>query len=118
MDGIVEIVAINCKEDYELCNALEIKSNTFVIYPKNETFNEEPNVENLYTFALSSAKIYNLGDMSVFYSELHDTLLHQAPAWLVTYCFNENEEAVQDTDELNKELNCFSTTQQRTYIYT
>jgi len=113
LDGIVEIVAVNCKEDYDLCNALEIKTNTFINYPKNEKFNEEPNVENLYKFALSAAKIYNLGDMSVFYPELHDTLLHQEPAWLVTYCFNENEEAVKETEELNKELNCFSEDESR-----
>ena len=76
-------------------------------------FEEETSVENLYKFALSAAKIYNLNDMSVFYSELHDTLLHQEPAWLVTYCFNEHEEAVKDTEELNKELNCFSDVESR-----
>lgn len=85
---------------------MNVDLNSYVVYPKGEKFTGDPTkIDKLFDFALSFGKIYELGDMEVFYKEFHDTLLHQKPAWLVFYCFNKSIEVV-DGVELNKELNC------------
>jgi len=107
LEGVLEVVAINCKEDPELCSGLNVDLNSYVSYPSGEKFTGDPTkVDKILEFALSFGKVYDLGSMEVFYKEFHDTLLYQKPAWLVFYCFNKSEEVVDDV-ELNKELNCY-----------
>lgn len=101
LDGVVEIVAINCKEDAELCAGLEINTSTYALYPKGDIFTGDINLPNkIYDFVLATSIVYDVGEMQVFYKEFHDTLLHQEPAWLVFFCFNDKEK------ELNEDLNC------------
>lgn len=101
LDGVVEIVAINCKDDAELCAELEINASTYALYPKGDKFTGEIEYPNkIYEFVIASSIVYDVGNMNVFYREFHDTLLHQEPAWLVFYCFKNKDE------ELNEDLNC------------
>jgi hypothetical protein len=114
LEGFAEVVAVNCKDEEKLCTDLKVDSNSYYVYPKGVKYTgDERTSAQLAAFVMETgATLYDISNMDSFYREVYQTFLHQRPAWLVSYCFNETE-AQDASDPLNKDLNCFSSAELR-----
>ena len=131
LSGVVKIGAINCMDDWMLCNEQMIQAfPSLVIYPnvkaqcscnrllvqnlskcfccfQKEKYNGPKSLESLLKHALSFAKgkTYDLSDHGLYVSQLGEK--EQKP-WLISYCLSSDGNDATETseNELNYELNC------------
>lgn len=106
LDGVVRIGAVNCMDDWSLCNQQQIQAfPSLIMYPKREKFSQHKTIEKLLHFALSftKGKSIDLNDNSYL-----NQLNSNDKPWLISFCLNSN-----DNDDLNYELNCLDDTIKR-----
>lgn len=105
LDGAIKIGAVNCMDDWALCNEQQIQSfPSLVMYPKKQRFNDVKTIDNLIKFALSfaSGNVHDLSSPDRYQNQLNKNL---SRPWLISYCLPTGG---QDTDneDINYELNC------------
>lgn len=89
LEGVVRIGAVNCMDDWILCNEQQIHAfPSLVIYPQRAHFNSERTLDTLLKYALSFT---NANFIDLTYQELN----LNTQSWFITFCF--------DTDESNDE---------------
>jgi len=106
LEGVVNIGAVNCMDDWMLCNEQQIPSfPSLIMFPKKQYFTQDKVLENLLKFALSFTKgrVNNINDFGAFLTQ--QAKPHKLP-WLISYCFKSSSDDGDDVDELNYELNC------------
>lgn len=108
LDGVVKIGAVNCMDDWHLCNMQQIQSfPSLIMFPIRAAFYEEKTIDNLLKFALSftSGRVHTFTSKESYKRELNKD---SNQPWLVSYCLSnkEQDDSTDDESELNYELNC------------
>jgi DnaJ homolog subfamily C member 10 len=96
---VVRIGAVNCMDDWQLCNQQQIQAfPSLIMYPSRQRFQQEKTVENLLYFAFSFTKgeLINLNTNSM---QVKNNL-----PWLISFCLKSSDE--EEAVDLNYELNC------------
>ena len=106
LDGVVNIGAVNCMDDWMLCNEQQIHSfPSLILFPQKIRFEPEKTLDNLLKFVMpfTKGKVQNVNDLSTLLSKQSK---NQRLPWLIMYCFKSSSDDSDDHDELNYELNC------------
>jgi DnaJ homolog subfamily C member 10 len=109
LEGVVKIGAINCMDDWLLCNEQRIMAfPSLIIYPQRELFEGDKSLENLLNkvMSLTKGKVVNLSKYNdILEKEERDRKEEkQVLPWLINYCLTSDEN--NDKDSINYELNC------------
>ncbi|CAF0707832.1 unnamed protein product, partial [Brachionus calyciflorus] len=100
LDGVVKIGAVNCMDDWMLCNEERIQAfPSLIMYPKGHRFSEVKNLDNLMKFALSFAS----GNIHELNLDSYKKIQNSDKPWLLSFCLSANSDS---DEELNYELNC------------
>lgn len=111
LDGVIRIGAVNCGDDWMLCNEQQIRSfPSLIMYPKRTQFKVQKTLNNLLIWALNFAKpkvnSLNKKDYYMKHFNKQNESTNKKP-WLISYCLSSNDDDDNINDvELNYELNC------------
>ena len=106
---MIKIGAVNCMDDWALCNEQQIQAfPSLVMYPKKQRYNDIKIIDNLMRFALSyaSGNVYDLSSLEKYQIQLKKS---SSRPWLISYCLPSTGLDEDGGDhELNYELNCLA----------
>ncbi len=109
LDGVIKIGAVNCMDDWGLCNMQQIQAfPSLVMYPRKQRFDGVKSIDELAKFALSfaSGNVYDLSTLDRYQAQVKK---NASKPWLISYCLPSqgiDEESDDHGHELNYELNC------------
>ena len=113
LDGVVKIGAVNCMDDWALCNQEQIHGfPSLVMYPSRVRYEHAKTLDQLLAFALShtTGAYIRLNTVASLQQQQQQNGQKDIPL-LVSFCLtttsnNGGEEEEDEEDTLNYELNC------------
>jgi DnaJ family protein C protein 10 len=97
LEGVVRIGAVNCMDDWQLCNQQQIGMFPLLImYPKRQPYQQDKNLESLMQYALS----FTSGTFFKLTSKKFDSVLTQKAnkKWFISFCLLPSSES-ESADE-------------------
>ncbi|CAF0832321.1 unnamed protein product [Didymodactylos carnosus] len=103
LEGVIRIGAVNCMDEWALCNEQGIQSYpSLLIYPRRDRYNGHRHKDDLIRFAMSfvTADLLHLND-ATFKRELSKKSQNNKP-FLIVYCRENDEDDCLDKDQAFK----------------